>query len=212
MSFNQSETCRIYPNVEIAQGAEIGDFVIIGVPARGQAPGNEKTVVGRSALIRSHSVIYAGNLIGDNFQTGHGAMIRESNQIGHNVSVGTHSIVEHHVKIDDEVRIHSQTFIPEYSLLEWGCWIGPNVVFTNTRYPLSPGVKANLKGPHICRNAKIGANSTLLSGITIGENALVGAGAVVVDDVPAGKVVTGNPARVIKTVADLNVYPTFQAE
>ena len=206
------ETCRVYPNVEIGEGAEVGDFVIIGLPPRGKAPGELKTIIGDNAIIRSHTVIYAGNAIGDNFQTGHAVMIREFNDIGHNVSIGTHSIVEHHVNIADGVRIHSQAFIPEYSVLEQNCWIGPNVVFTNARYPRSPEVKTTLKGPHIGQNAKIGANSTLLPGIVVGEKALVGAGAVVVKDVPAGKVVAGNPARIMKDVADLGVYPSAQEE
>lgn len=201
-----ADTCQIYPNVEIGEGAEIGDFVIIGLPPKGTASGELKTVIGRNAVIRSHTVIYAGNSIGDNFQTGHAAMLRELNQLGNNVSIGTHSVVEHHVTIADNVRIHSQAFIPEYSVLEEGCWIGPNVVFTNALYPLSPDAKKNLKGPHICQQAKIGANSTLLPGVVIGRNVLVGAGSVVVKDVPPGKVVVGNPARVVKDVADLGVY------
>jgi acetyltransferase-like isoleucine patch superfamily enzyme len=206
------ETCRIYPSVEIGENADIGDFVIIGVPPRDKGPGELKTVIGRSAVIRSHTVIYAGNIIGDNLQTGHGAMIRECNEIGHHVSIGSHTVIEHHVKIEDRVRIHSQAFIPEYSRLEQGCWIGPSVVFTNARYPLSPEAKRNLKGPVIRRGAKIGANSTLLPGVVVGENALVGAAAVVVEDVPAGKVVVGNPAQVIRDVADLGVYPAVEGE
>ena len=207
-----ADTCRIYPNVEIDAGAEIGDFVIIGVPPRNSASGELKTIIGRNAVIRSHTVIYAGNVIGDNFQTGHAVMIRELNRIGYKVSIGTHSVIEHHLKIEDGVRIHSQAFIPEYSTLEQGCWIGPNVVFTNALYPLSPQAKNNLKGPRICQGAKIGANSTLLPGITIGRNALVGAGSVVVKDVPAGKVVVGNPARIIKDTADLEAYPPLHKE
>jgi acetyltransferase-like isoleucine patch superfamily enzyme len=76
-------------------------------------------------------------------------------------------------------------------------------VFTNAKYPLSPGVKDQLAGPVIKRGAKIGANSTLLPGVVIGENALVGAGSVVVDDVPPGAVVVGNPARVIRQISEL---------
>jgi acetyltransferase-like isoleucine patch superfamily enzyme len=196
----------MYPNVEIGEGAEIGEFVIVGKPPKGKEPGELKTVIGRNAAIRSHTVIYAGNVIGDRFLTGHGAMIRECNEIGSHVSIGSHSVVEHHVKIEDQVRIHSQAFIPEYSTLERGCWIGPNVVLTNARYPLSPQAKKTLKGPTIRRGAKIGANSTLLPGVVVGEGALVGAGTVVVEDVPAGKVVVGNPAQVIRDVADLGAY------
>ena len=83
-------------------------------------------------------MIYAGNVIGRNFQTGNKVNIRESNRIGDNVSVGTLSVIEHHVEIGDSVRIHTQAFIPEYSVLEEGCWIGPNVVLTNAKYPAVP--------------------------------------------------------------------------
>jgi len=197
------ETCKIYENVEIGKGAVIGDFVIIGHPSRGKRPGELKTIIGKNAVIRSHSVIYAGNIVGDNFQTGHGTMIREENRIGDNVSIGTGSVVEHHVRIGDGVRIHSQAFIPEETTLEAGCWIGPNVVITNARYPLSPGVKSSLRGATVRKNAKIGANATLLPGVVIGENALVGAGTVVTRDVPAGKVVVGNPAQVIRDISEL---------
>jgi acetyltransferase-like isoleucine patch superfamily enzyme len=165
--------------------------------------GELPTVVGPNAVIRSHSVIYAGNVIGRNFQTGNKVNIRESNRIGDDVSVGTLSVIEHHVEIADKVRIHTQVFIPEYSVLEEGCWIGPNVVFTNAKYPLAPGVKDQLAGPVIRRGAKIGANVTLLPGVIVGENALVGAGSVVVRDVPPGAVVVGNPGRIIGQVSEL---------
>jgi acetyltransferase-like isoleucine patch superfamily enzyme len=209
---SRSETCKVYPNVEIGLGAEIGDYVIIGKPPRGKKPGELKTVIGRNAVIRSHTVIYAGNVIGDSFQTGHGTMIRECNQIGHHVSIGSHTVVEHHVEVEDAVRIHSQAFIPEYSTLEQGCWIGPNVVLTNARYPLSPQAKQNLKGPTVRRRAKIGANSTLLPGVVVGEDALVGAGTVVVNDIPDGKVVVGNPARAIRDLAEIEAYSVCEEE
>lgn len=67
-------------------------------------------------MIRSHTVIYAGNMIGNNSHTGHSVVIREENEIPDNVSIGTHSVIEHNVKIANEVRIHSQAFIPEYSV------------------------------------------------------------------------------------------------
>jgi hypothetical protein len=82
-------------------------------------------------------------------------------------------------------------------------WIGPNVVITNAKYPRSPLVKENLKGALVRRGAKIGANATLLPGIEIGANALVGAGSTVTKDVPADAVVAGNPARIIKTMSEL---------
>jgi acetyltransferase-like isoleucine patch superfamily enzyme len=197
----------IYKGVELAEGSVIEDYSIVGTPPRGKKDGELPTIIGAGAVIRSHSVIYTGNTIGKNFQTGNKVNIRESNRIGDNVSIGTLSVVEHHVEIADNVRIHTQVFIPEFSVLEEGCWIGPNVVFTNAKYPLSPGVKDQLAGPVIKRGAKIGANSTLLPGVVIGENALVGAGSVVVDDVPPGAVVVGNPARVIRQISELPYAP-----
>jgi acetyltransferase-like isoleucine patch superfamily enzyme len=196
----------VYSNVTLGAGTVLGPFVVIGEPPAGAAPGELATVIGPGAVIRSHTVIYAGNSIGARFRTGHGVMVREANRIGDDVSVGTHSIIEHHVVIGDRVRIHSNVFIPEFSVLEEGAWVGPGVVFTNAPYPLSPRAKETLKGPHLLPGAKIGANATLLPGVTIGRDALVGAGAVVVRDVPDGVVVVGNPARVIKCVAEIEAY------
>ena len=196
----------VYPGVHLGANVDIGEFVVIGLPPRGKEPGELETHIGPDAVIRSHTVIYAGNVIGANLQTGHGVMIRELNEIGDHVSVGTHSIIEHHVRIGNDVRIHSSAFIPEYSVLEEGAWVGPHVVFTNALYPLSPDAKRNLEGPHLLSGAKIGANATLLPGVVIGRHALVGAGAVVVCDVPDGKVVVGNPARVVKDITDLSAY------
>jgi acetyltransferase-like isoleucine patch superfamily enzyme len=197
---------RLYPNVILGRNVQIGEYVVIGVPPAGKAAGELPTSIGDNAVIRSHTVIYAGNRIGKNFQTGHGVLVREENEIGDNVSIGSHSVVEHHVRIGNGVRIHSQAFVPEFSILEDGCWIGPNVVLTNAKYPLSPDAKKNLKGPVIRAGAKIGANATILPGVTIGRNALVGAGSVVVEDVPDGKVVAGNPARVLKDVSEIAAY------
>ncbi len=200
---NIHPTAIIYPNVKLGSETNIGAFCVIGEPSRGDAPGTKHTSIGQGSTIRSHTVIYAGNNIGSKFQTGHKVNIREENTIGHNVSVGTHSIIEHHVEIGDNVRIHSSAFIPEYSILEEGCWIGPGVFFTNAIHPQCPEAKKCLKGPIIKRNAKVGANATLAPGITIGEMALIGAGSVVVDDVAPRAVIVGNPAKQIKTIDDL---------
>ncbi len=162
-----------------------------------------ETVLGSEAHVRSHTVIYAGNVIVNSFQTGNKVNIRELNRIGNNVSVGSLSVIEHHIEIRNNVRIHSQAFIPEFSVLEDDSWLGPNVVLTNAKYPLSRGGKESLKGPRIKRGAKIGANATILPGVVVGENALVGAGAVGVKDVPAGTVAAGNPARFIRQLSDL---------
>lgn len=196
-------SAKIYPNVVLGRNACVGDFVVLGEPPRGAEPGETALVIGDDCVIRSHTILYAGNRIGHRFQTGHHVFLREENEIGDDVSVGTKTVIEHHVRIGDGVRIHSQAFIPEFTVLEAGCWIGPGVVVTNAPYPGSPRAKEFLRGVTVRRGARVGANVTLLPGVTIGENALVGAGAVVTRDVPDGMVATGSPARVIQAVADL---------
>jgi len=192
------DSAIVCPGVEMGNDVLVEDYCIIGCPFKGYD--GEKTLIGDNAVIRAGTVIYAGNRIGHDFQTGNKANIRELNDIGDNVSIGTLSVIEHHVVIRSGVRIHSQVFVPEYTVLDEECWLGPNVVLTNARFPKHPDVKNELQGPHVCRNAKIGANATLLPGIVIGENSLVGAGSVVTKDIPDGVIVSGNPARVMRNV------------
>jgi acetyltransferase-like isoleucine patch superfamily enzyme len=198
-----STTAIIRGNVKLGKNCVVEDFVVIGMPPKGARDGELQTVIGDNAVIRSHTVIYAGNIIGNDFRTGHHVMIRERNTIGNRVSIGTGTVLEHHVSLADEVRVHSQAFVPEYTIAEEGVWIGPRVTITNARYPLSPGVKDSLKGAHLKKRSKVGANSTLLPGVVLGEECLIGAGSVVTRNVPPGKVVAGNPARIINDIGDL---------
>lgn len=198
-----AKTAIIHPGVKLGKNVVIEDYCIIGVPPRGVKEGELETHIGDDSVIRSHTVIYAGNKIGKKFQTGNKANIRELNDIGDNVSVGTLSVIEHHVTIEEGVRIHTQVFIPEFSTLKKNSWVGPNVVFTNAPYPKSKNVKEELVGPTLHENAIVGANSTLLPGIQLGKDSIVGAGSVVTKDVAAGDVVAGNPAKFIKKKSEL---------
>ena len=183
----------IYPNVIMGNNVTIEEFCIIGYEYNGY--NGEETIIGDNAIIRAGTYIYAGNLIGNNFQTGNKVNIRELNKIGDDVSIGTLSVVEHHIKIGCRTRLHSQVFVPEYTEIDDDVWIGPNVVITNAKYPKHPDVKSSLLGAHINSNSKIGANSTLLPGVVIGANSLIGAGSVVTADVMADDVVYGNPSK-----------------
>lgn len=199
-----ASTSIIYPGVTLADDIVIEDFCIIGCPPHS---GEIKpTVIESGSTIRSHTVIYSGNLIGTNFETGHKVNIRENNTIGKNVSIGTHSVIEHSITIEDNVRIHSQAFIPEFSILEEDCWIGPNVVLTNSKYPRSHLSKNNLMGPKIQKGAIIGANVTVLPGVVISEKTLIGAGSVICFDTEAFSVYVGNPAKLIKRRDEIKDY------
>ncbi len=200
---------KVYPNVKIGKGKTIQPPCIIGKPPRGSKDGELKTAIGTYAIIRPFTTIYSGNKIGDNFQTGQGVSIRENNVIGDNVSVGTNTILEFGNKIGNNVRIHSGCFL-EMVTIEEDVFIGPNVVFTDDPHPMNcPRYKECLGGAVIKRLAKVGANSTILPGVVIGENALIGAGSVVTKDVPDNAVVVGNPARIIKYIKDLRCFKGF---
>jgi acetyltransferase-like isoleucine patch superfamily enzyme len=198
VSTKVAESAIIYPNVILGNDVVVEEYCLIGLPFEGMK--DEQTVIGSGSVIRSGTYIYAGNQIGKNFQTGNKANIRELNQIGDNVSIGTLSVIEHHVSIHNGVRIHSQVFIPEYSTLNKNCWLGPNVVITNALYPKHPDVKKQIKGAHIKENAKIGANSTILPGVSIGRDTLIGAGSIVTKDIVGGVIAFGNPAQVIREI------------
>jgi acetyltransferase-like isoleucine patch superfamily enzyme len=198
-----ASTALLHPNVHLGNNVTIEDFAIIGAVPRGHCDGELPTIIGDNAVIRSHSVIYAGNTFGNDFQCGNHVFLREANNIGSQVSIGTATVIEHHVTVGNKVRIHSQVFIPEYSILEDDCWLGPNVVLTNAKHPKCPKVKQCLKGATIGKGAIIGANATLMPDIEIGSRALIGAGSVVVSDIEPGVVAAGNPAIVIKGISEL---------
>jgi acetyltransferase-like isoleucine patch superfamily enzyme len=153
--------------------------------------------------------LYAGSRIGERFQTGQGASIREDNVLGDDVSIGTNAVLEFGNRIGNRVRIHSGCFL-ELVTIEDDVFIGPNVVFTDDPHPMGCAHYTECRGGATVRRlARIGANSTILPGVEIGENSLVGAGSVVVHDVPPGAVVVGNPARVVRRVEELVCEPGF---
>jgi UDP-2-acetamido-3-amino-2,3-dideoxy-glucuronate N-acetyltransferase len=128
-------------------------------------------------------------------------------EIGDDVKIGTFVEIQKGARIGNRCKISSHSFICEGVTLEDEVFIGHGVTFTNDRYPRATGESGVLQteSDWVCiptrvrRAASIGSGATLLCGITIGERAIVGAGSVVTRDVPAGAVVAGNPARIIKT-------------
>jgi acetyltransferase-like isoleucine patch superfamily enzyme len=129
-------------------------------------------------------------------------------EIGDDVKIGTFVEIQKGVKIGNRCKISSHTFICEGVTLEDEVFVGHNVAFTNDRYPRATNGNGQLQieADWACirtlvkRGASIGSGATLLCGITIGENAMIGAGSVVTRDVPPDTVVAGNPARVVKSL------------
>lgn len=181
----------LFGSKSIAMVENTHENVQIGVKykMRSQYP-----VIGNNAIIRSNSIIYNDVEIGDNFRTGHGVTIREKTRIGDNVLIGTNSVIEGHCTIGNNVSIQSNVYIPTNTVICDYVFMGPCVCFTNDKYPIR--VDFDLKGPIIRRGASIGANSTFLSNVEVGEGAMVAAGAIVTKDVPPYFLAIGTPAKI----------------
>jgi acetyltransferase-like isoleucine patch superfamily enzyme len=189
--------------------------VVLGEPSDvhrlsivGELPGREldspDLYIGAHSHIRAFTVIYAGSRIGERLQTGHHVVIREQNQIGDDFSIWSHSTVDYGCVVGHRVRIHNHVYVAQFTVIEDDVFLAPGVMIANDRYPVSP---SGWEAPVVRRGARVGAGATLLPGITVGEDALVGAGAVVTRDVPPRAVVAGNPARTIGDVDHIRKAP-----
>jgi len=159
--------------------------------------------IGANCFLRTGTIIYCGTTIGDNFQTGHNVIIREENIIGDNVSIWSGSYIDYQCRIGNNVRIHCDCHVTQFTTIEDDVFIGPGLITSNDVYPLQEEAAPYREGPTIKRGARVGVNVTLLPRVVVGEGALVGAGAVVTKSVEPGVVVVGNPARVINRVENL---------
>lgn len=190
-------TAVIAANVELGSGTVVGEYVVLGRAPRGKKEGELPLTIGPDSVIRPFTTIYAGTTIGARLQTGQGASIREDNVLGDDVSVGTHASLEFGNRVGSRVRIHTGCFL-ELVTLEDEVFVGPHVVFTDDPHPQCPAYLRCVKGATVRRRARVGANSTILPGVEIGEDALVGAGSVVRRAVAPRSVVAGNPAVLLK--------------
>ncbi len=190
------------PGVIVGGGTVVDPTCVLGWPPRGAAIGERELRIGAHGVIRPFTTLYGGTTIGDRFQTGQGVSIREDNVIGDDVSVGTNAVLEAGNRIGSRVRIHTGCFL-ECVTVEDDVFIAPNVVFADDPHPPCPRYEECVGGALVKSFARIGSNSTILPGVVIGRGAVVGAGSVVVHDVPDGVVVAGSPARIIKRVDEL---------
>lgn len=183
-------------NITIGKKSEIDKTAIIGYKTDRKIQ-EQKLVIGNNAKIRSGSVIYSGSTIGNNLQTGHNVVIREENIIGNHFSIWSNSVIDYGCKIGNNVKVHNNVYLSQFTTVEDDVFIAPGVATANDPCPTCGKC---MKGPTIKKGARIGMNVTLLPHVTVGEYALIGAGAVVTKDIPPGAVAYGNPARVGKTI------------
>lgn len=188
-----TETASIFPNVHIGEGVIFHDWVVIGLPPKGTAPGELETIIGDGSVIRSNTVIYAGSRIGSGFQTGQRAILGPGLEIGTNCSVGNSSVLLGYSRFNDGAKVHGHSTIGTFSILQEKCWVGP--------YCLLDGNAQ--KSPIIAAGAILGARVYVAPGVRVGERSLIAAGTILKQDVPPYRLVAGNPPRALKDTGRL---------
>ncbi|MCH1626281.1 N-acetyltransferase [Ferdinandcohnia quinoae] len=187
----------------IGNDVNIGELTVLGKPtssnkkmARKPLHSLDPLVIGNHVNIGCNSVIYRHVKLEEGVFVGDLTSIREKVVVGEDSIVGRNAIVETNTNIGKRVTIQTGCYITADMLIEDDVFIGPCCSSSNDKYMGMGNYKH--QGPTIKKGAKIGNNATLLPAVTIGENAIVGAGSVITKDVPANKTVVGNPGRIIK--------------
>jgi acetyltransferase-like isoleucine patch superfamily enzyme len=153
--------------------------------------------VGDNACIRAGTIIYSDVVAGDDFQTGHHAIIREHTVFGSYIVVGTNTVIDGHVAVGDFVKIESNCYIPTHTTIGSRVFIGPGVVLTNDKYPQKMRDRYSPKGPVIEDGVTLGAGVVVLPHITVGRGSFVAAGAMVTKDIPPMSLVKGVPGEIL---------------
>jgi len=212
--YSVGQNTVIYPGTVIGAGCRIGDNVVLGkqpaLSPRSTAKREELSPLelGEGTLVSAGSIVFAGTKIGARAILGDQSCVRERCELGDEVVVGRGSLVENDTKIGARTKIQANAYVTAYSILEEDVFVAPCVVTTNDNFMGRTERRHALrKGPTIRRGARIGGGAVLLPGIEVGEEAFIGAGAVVLGDVPARALVVGNPARRIRDVPDEELLP-----
>ncbi|MBB2479811.1 N-acetyltransferase [Bacillus sp. APMAM] len=186
----------------IGNRVQIGDLTVLGKTtssnkkmARKPEKNLDPLVIEDDVTIGCNSVIYRNVHLKNGVFVGDLTSVREKVSVGEDSIVGRNVMVETNTQIGERVTIQTGCYVTADMIIEDDVFIGPCCSSSNDKY-MGMG-NFEHQGPIIKRGAKIGNNATLLPAVTIGENAIVGAGAVITKDVPDGKTVVGNPGRMI---------------
>jgi acetyltransferase-like isoleucine patch superfamily enzyme len=200
-------TATVYPGTLLGEGVKVLENAVVGkqpsLSPRSTAKRDElpPAEIGGGTIVSTGAIVFAGARIGARVILGDQSCVRERVTVGDDVVVGRGSLIENDTTVGAMTRIQAEAYITAYSTLEEHVFIAPCVVTTNDNFMgRTEGRHELTKGPTIRRGARVGGGAILCPGIEIGEEAFVGAGAVVIKDVPARTVVVGNPARVIREV------------
>jgi UDP-2-acetamido-3-amino-2,3-dideoxy-glucuronate N-acetyltransferase len=138
--------------------------------------------------------------IGKNTRIWQFCVVLENAILGENCNINSHTFIENNVKIGNNVTIKCGVYLWDGITIEDNVFVGPNVTFTNDKYPRSKKYPDEFQPILIKKGASIGANSTILGGVNIGENSMIGAGSLVTKMVPDGELWFGVPAKFIKKI------------
>jgi acetyltransferase-like isoleucine patch superfamily enzyme len=204
-----ADTAIVFPGTVIGEGCKILDYAVVGkqptLSPRSTARRDElpPLELGADTIVSTGAVVFAGTTVGERVIVGDQACVRERCTIGDDVVVGRGSLVENDTSVGALTKIQAHAYITAYSLLEDNVFIAPCVITTNDNFMGRTEQRHELvKGPTIRRGARVGGGAVLLPGIEIGEEAFIGAGAVVIRDVPPRALMVGNPARQLREVPD----------
>ncbi|HEX3687075.1 MAG TPA: acyltransferase [Gaiellaceae bacterium] len=204
-----ADTAIVFPGTVIGEGCKILDYAVVGkqptLSPRSTARRDElpPLELGADTIVSTGAVVFAGTTLGERVIVGDQACVRERCTIGDDVVVGRGSLVENDTSVGALTKIQAHAYITAYSLLEDNVFIAPCVITTNDNFMGRTEQRHELvKGPTIRRGARVGGGAVLLPGIEIGEEAFIGAGAVVIRDVPPRALMVGNPARQLREVPD----------
>jgi len=202
-------TATVYPGTVLGDGVRILEHAVVGkqpaLSPRSTAKRDalHPTTIGDGTIVSTGAIVFAGSTIGARVILGDQSCVRERVTVGDDVVLGRGSLVENDTTIGAMTKIQAEAYITAYSTLEEHVFVAPCVVTTNDNFMGRTEQRHELmKGPTIRRGARIGGGAVLCPGIEIGEEAFVGAGAVVIKDVPARVIVVGNPARVLRDVPE----------
>ena len=190
-------------DVRVLEHAVVGKQPTLGRKSTAKREPLPPTEVGAGTVISTGAIVFAGSSIGAGCIVGDLASVRERCTIGEQVVIGRGVSVENDCSIGPYTKIQTNAYITAHSVLEEHVFIAPCVVTTNDNFMGRTEKRhALIKGAIVRRGARVGGGSVLLPGIEIGEEAFVGAGAVVTRDVGPRTLVVGNPARVLRDVPD----------